>query len=218
MERDWDLSEVSDGKLYSSSDLAKIGCNDCKGCSACCRNMEQSTILDPYDVYRLTIEGMININELLATSVELCVVEGFILPVLKMQKNSNACYYLNQEGRCSIHKYRPGICRMFPLGRIYENGTFQYFLQIHECKAENKTKVKIKQWLDTPDCKRYEAFISDWHYFVKEYQNQAMNGKLQGEALKERNMQLLSIFYLTPYKEQEDFYSQYEERKQLFLS
>ena len=61
-------------------------------------------------------------QELLATSVELNVVDGVILPNLKMQGTREACAYLDAAGRCSIHPYRPGICRLFPLGRHYENG------------------------------------------------------------------------------------------------
>lgn len=215
MEREWNLAEVSDGKLYSRNDMAKVGCNDCKGCSACCHNMGQSIVLDPYDIYQMTTKQEQTIQDLLATSVELNVVDGLILPNLKMQEASNACYYLNEEGRCRIHRIRPGICRMFPLGRIYEKEAFQYFLQVHECKAEPKTKVKIKQWLDIPDCKQYEEFIADWHYFLKKYQNQAMEGALQGEELKQLNMQILTVFYLTPYNAERDFYQQYEERRRI---
>ena len=65
MEREWNLEEVSDGKLYTSSDMAKVGCNDCKGCSACCRNMGQSIVLDPYDVYQLTVGQNQSFQELL---------------------------------------------------------------------------------------------------------------------------------------------------------
>ena len=32
----------------------------------------------------------------------------------------------------------------------------------------NRTKVKVKKWIDTPDLKRYEAYISRWHYFLKD--------------------------------------------------
>ncbi|MBO5239177.1 MAG: YkgJ family cysteine cluster protein [Lachnospiraceae bacterium] len=213
MEREWNLAEVSDGKVYSSSDMAKVGCNDCKGCSACCRNMGQSIVLDPYDVYQLAVGQNQSFQELLATSVELNVVEGLILPNLKMQETSKSCYYLNEQGRCRIHSIRPGMCRMFPLGRVYENDTFQYFLQIHECKAEQKTKVKIRQWLGVSDLKRYENFISDWHYFLKKYQNQAMKGMYDEGALKQLNMRILNVFYLTPYDRNSDFYEEYETRK-----
>ena len=31
--------------LYSSNDMAKLGCNECSGCSECCRGMGQSIVL-----------------------------------------------------------------------------------------------------------------------------------------------------------------------------
>ena len=53
MEREIDLGQVSDGKLYAANDLVKVGCSDCAGCSACCQNMGTSIILDPYDIWQL---------------------------------------------------------------------------------------------------------------------------------------------------------------------
>ena len=34
------------------------------------------------------------------------------------------------------------------------------FLQTHECKMENRTKVKFRKWIDIPDFGKYEKFIS----------------------------------------------------------
>ena len=56
---------------------------------------------------------------------------------------------MNDAGRCSIHPYRPGICRLFPLGRYYEEDGFRHILQIHECEKTNRSKVKIRKWMDT---------------------------------------------------------------------
>lgn len=53
MEREIDLREVSDGRLYTSADMVKLGCNDCSGCSECCRGVEDTIILDPYDISQL---------------------------------------------------------------------------------------------------------------------------------------------------------------------
>lgn len=213
MERNWNMEERTDGKRYGSNDMVKAGCHDCLGCSACCHNMGTSIVLDPWDIYQLTTGLGQSMEELLAQAIELNVVDGLVLPNLKMQQQSEACFYLDENGRCRIHAYRPGICRLFPLGRIYENGTFQYFLQVHECKAEQKTKVKIKQWIGIPDIRTYEAFVLDWHTMLKEYQQQAKQGLLQGESLKQQALKLLQLFYIMPYRKEVDFYSQYEERK-----
>ena len=168
MLREIDLSAVSDGKRYRQSDMVKAGCNDCKGCSDCCRNMGNSIVLDPYDCFELCKNLKENFEQLLSYAIELQVVDGIILPNLKMTGAEETCTFLNEEGRCRIHSFRPGFCRMFPLGRIYEEGGFQYFLQVKECKMEPKTKVKIHKWLGIPDIRRYETFVKKWHYFLKD--------------------------------------------------
>lgn len=211
MRREIDLAEISDGKRYRQSDMVKAGCNDCKGCSDCCRKMGDSIILDPYDVYFLCRGLKQSFEQLLSYAVELRVADGVILPNLKMTGNEEKCAFLNEEGRCNIHTFRPGFCRMFPLGRIYEEGDFQYFLQVHECRQEPKTKVKISKWLGIADVKRYETFICSWHYFLKDVEK--ILERFQDEAsVKNIAMYILKTFYLTPYDEAENFYVQFEER------
>ena len=121
------------------------------------------------------------------------------------------CGFLSREGRCLIHPFRPGMCRIFPLGRYYENESFRYFLQVHECRKEPKTKVKVQKWIDTPEVKKNEAFIIEWHYFLK-----TLSGRLEhteeGNYRKSLSMYLLKTFYLRPYEESRDFYGQFRER------
>ncbi len=211
MERNWDMDQVSDGKRYYSNDMVKLGCQECAGCSSCCHDMGSSIVLDPYDVYRLTKASGWSFGQMLEHCLELNVVDGVILPNLKMDEEKNQCTFLNEEGTCSIHAARPGICRLFPLGRIYENGSFQYFLQIHECKKENRTKMKISKWLDTPQLKLYEDFICQWHYYLKEIQDKVVQG-MEEERIKQVSMNILNEFYIRPYNTQDDFYPQFQER------
>ena len=211
MERNIKMEEVSDGRLYGLNDMVKAGCDDCSGCSACCRGMGSSIILDPYDIYRLTTELELTFESLMAGRIELNVVDGIILPNLAMIGEKEQCAFLDENGRCSIHPQRPGICRLFPLGRLYENGGFQYFLQVHECKKENRTKVKVRKWIDTPDVSRYEAFINCWHYFLKDIQG-ALKHLRNEEKERAVSLYVLRVFYMMSYSAERDFYEQFEER------
>ena len=209
MLREINLDEISDGKLYSSNDMARTDCKGCDGCSACCHGMGSSIVLDPLDVYRLSINLSKPVNELLAGPLELNVADGIILPNLKMTGTKEACSFLDADGRCTVHAFRPGICRMFPLGRFYENHSFQYFLQVHECPKTDRSKVKIKKWLDTPDLKRYETYICDWHYYLRELKTRI---EAHPEQMKGISMDVLQKFYLTPYDPMTDFYTEFYER------
>lgn len=211
MERQIDLQAVSDGRLYGANDMVKTDTRDCEGCSSCCHGMGSSIVLDPLDVHRLTSATACSFEQLLEKYLELNVVDGLILPNLKMQQDSEGCAFLNEEGRCSIHAVRPGICRLFPLGRLYENRSFQYFLQVHECSCKNRSKIKVKKWIGEQDYARYEAFVIQWHYFLKDLQ-----GLLEEEGndtvRKQAVMLILNRFYMTPYREDTSFFGQFSER------
>ena len=211
MIRECDLTEITDGRLYSANDMVKIGCNDCSGCSYCCETMGDTILLDPYDIYQLTGNLSCSFEALLAKHLALQVVDGIILPNIKLGGEKSSCPFLNQEGRCSIHSFRPGYCRLFPLGRIYDNHSFRYIIQIHECQKELKTKVKIRKWLDIPNYSQYEQFITDWHYYLLDLQK-AYAETTDEDRQRAISMNLLRLFYLTPYDAERDFYEQFYER------
>lgn len=213
MLRECNLDEISDGKKYSINDMVKADCDDCKGCSACCHGMGSSIVLDPLDVHRLMSHFQTRFEVLLEDKIELNIVDGVILPNLKMntQAEGEPCVFLDAEGRCSIHEDRPGICRIFPLGRVYEDNSFSYILQIHECQKENRSKVKVSKWIDTPDLKKNQQFITDWHYFLKAAQARLAAGGDE-EQIKRTAMQILQYFYIEPYHTDCDFYEQFDKR------
>lgn len=210
MKREVDMKDISDGKLYGLNDMVKADCNDCKGCSACCKNMGLSIQLDPYDIYQLTTGLSTSFEQLLGGYIELNVIEGVILPNIAMHPETNACAFLNEEGRCKVHAIRPGICRLFPLGRFYENGDFSYFLQIHECKNKERSKIKVKKWIDVPDVAANHKFVNAWHDFIKDVQEKISHIP-DDEFVKKIDLFILQQFYMEPYAK-EDFYGQFEVR------
>ncbi len=203
-----DLSEISDGKIYRWNDMARVSCNDCEGCSSCCRDMEDTVKIDPYDAYMLSKGLGVPFETLLEKKAELGVEDGMILPHLK---TAGACVFLDGSGRCSIHAFRPGICRLFPLGRIYEEGKVSYILQVGECQKENRSKVKIGKWIGIPEHTEYEAFVLAWYRLRKEAQA-VIAAQQEEELIKTLNMFLLHNFYLKPYDTEQLFYPQFQKR------
>ncbi|MEY8521856.1 YkgJ family cysteine cluster protein [Lachnospiraceae bacterium 38-10] len=223
-------------RLYTARDMAKIGCDDCKGCSYCCQEMGESVVLTPFDICELTQHLGRSFDELMEDKIELYMTDGMVLPNLKMSGETKAygskevCGFLNEEGRCSIHAFRPGLCRLFPLGRNYEikqmeteDGIkeikgFQYFIVKDSCPNLNGTKVKIEKWLETPNLKKNEEFITTWHYFCKDFQEEIQELLKAGEddKVKKINLSMLELFYRKPYEKERDFYEQFEERMKVF--
>lgn len=213
MKRNVELSEISDGRLYTENDMAKLGCNDCAGCSSCCRGMGSSIILDPLDVFRISQKTGMAFEDLLQAHMELNVVDGIILPNLKQTGLNEACAFLDETGRCSIHQVRPGICRLFPLGRYYADGDYRYFLQVDECRKGNRTKVKISKWVDTPNYPKYKEYILQWHYFLNDVE-ELLKASGDENYNKQCCMLILQAFYMKKYDDKRDFYEQFGERMQ----
>lgn len=205
------LEEISDGKIYGLKDMVRAACNDCEGCHSCCEDMGDSIILDPLDVYLLQKALGMPVQNLIEKKIELRMVDGLILPNMMMDEKTNCCVFLNEEGRCSIHAFRPGICRLFPLGRIYEEKGLAYFLQSEGCVKQNRSKVKVSKWLDTPELKRNQQYLTDWHDFRKQMEN-VLKDTEDEKTVKTISMFLLNTFFIQPYDMEADFYAQFYER------
>lgn len=199
--------------LYGINDMVRAGCADCAGCHSCCVGMGDSILLDPYDVCLLTNHLSKTMDELLQKEVELYLRDGLVLPNIAMQQTTDACGFLDKNGRCSIHAFRPGICRLFPLGRQYEDGEVKYFLVPGECTKENKTKVKVKKWLGVENIKAYQQFLVDWHDFKKQLM-EAVETEADEVMQKNLNMFLLNHFYRKTYKI-DNFYEEFAQRLQM---
>ena len=182
-------------RLLQSRDMAKLGCMDCAGCSDCCRGMGTSVLLDPYDAMQLCTYFDKSFDHLIGNEVELHVEDGLILPSLAMQGEQECCTFLDEVGRCSIHEYRPGLCRLFPLGRDYSTGALKYFLLENACSKQNRSKVKIEKWLNVPDLQNYEQFLTKWHALLKELREKERTEEEQ----KTICTLLLQRFYLQAY-------------------
>ncbi len=211
MKRKCSLEEISDGRLYEISDLVTASCNGCKGAASCCHGMGNSIVLDPYDIYRITDAQNLSFEELLGHQIELNIVDGVILPNLKMNGPSGACAFLSDAGRCRIHSIRPGICRIFPLGRYYENHDFKYFLQTKECHNQSETQTGVSKWIDTPDYAKNRKFLIDWHYLLNDMENIIM--QIRDEVTRKNiTMYLLQSFYVKKFETGVDFYLQFHKR------
>ncbi len=215
MVREGSIEEIYDGRFYTPDDMVPVGCADCAGCSECCRNTADTIILDPQDMYLLSKGTGKVFTDMIEHEIEIRLVDGMILPNLMEQHGGEEehCLFLTEEGRCSIHAYRPGFCRLYPMGRYYTENGFHYILQKNECTGRVKTPVRLRDWLGIEDLPRYEAYIQDWHDFRKRVEKVV-------PILTERSRDsvqryILQVFFVHPYLTRQDFYTQYEARMEI---
>ena len=97
--------------------MVKADCRDCEGCSACCRGMGSSIILDPMDIWRFSQGTKQDFTALMSAGIiELGIVDGMILPNLKMDGGTDACPFLDDGVQCTASDRDCAGC--FPLGAI----------------------------------------------------------------------------------------------------
>lgn len=218
MEHKVDLNEISDGKLYSKNDLVKLGCDGCLGKASCCRFAEDTITLDPYDMYQLDTGEGLSFELLYSRAlIALTPVKGLLLPHLNFSKETGTCPFLESDGLCRIHGNRPGLCRLFPLARYFNEDTLYYILQIHECPNPVTPKVKVKNWIGLPNMEQYEIFLTEWHALVADLQKK-ITAATDNQTISTVTTVFLKLFYLTPYGKDEDFYSQFRNRRDAFQS
>ena len=197
-------------KYLDLQDMARIGCNDCKGCHTCCENMGDSVVLTPYDVHVLSVYLNMSVDNLFQDWISLSMVDGLLQPSMAMNGAGETCRALDEEGRCSIHAIRPGICRLFPLGRQYMDGGIKYFVLENACPAPCKTKVKIAKWVERPEFKEHEEFLLKWHDFKKLCLKKLAESSDETYH-KQVLMYVLQLFFRKPYTPG-SFYEEFLER------
>ena len=199
------LDEISDGKLYDIEDMVKADTCGCDGCSDCCKDVGDLVVLTPFDIYEMKSFLGVEFDELLGDKIELRENNKISLPYLKMQDKNKNCSFLNEECRCIIHSKRPNICRLFPLGRVYKDNEFKYFLQVGNCPKEDLKDVKVREWIGIENYGENKRFILEWYNFIK-----ALTFRLKfvrdDKEIDEINKILLDSCYRINLKE-DNFYS-----------
>lgn len=200
-------------RLYGAQDMVRIRSSQCAGCGLCCHGMSDTIVLDPYDVWQLTGGLGRPFEELMGAGIDLHVEEGVILPHLMMREDTQACTFLAEDGRCSIHSFRPGLCRLFPLGREYHEGGNYYFVLPDACEKGSLSKVRIDKWLGISDLPHYERFKSEWRALMRQLKAR-LAAEPSGEVQRNVNVYFLQTFCMAPYAcaSAEAFYEEFSRR------
>lgn len=204
------LYEITDGNFYGINDLVKADTGGCVDCSACCYGVGELVILTPYDVYEMSSYLELSFDELLIDKIKLQHENKITLPHLNVISGSDRCSFLSESGRCQIHAHRPSICRLFPLGRVYEDDDFKFFLQTNSCVKENLTSIKVENWIGISNYNENKKFLLTWHKLLK-----ALNFRVKfirdEQELKAINTDLLDTFFKISHassaQKHDDFYS-----------
>ena len=127
----------------------------CQLCGACCRNVKDSIMLEPIDVFHLTRylreqgESVAGMEDMLARYAHAAWLEdNFPIYLLNTAGTSDTCVFL-KDGRCSVYEARPQVCRMYPFSAApgSRGRDFQYFLCTEKPHHFADGLVTVKDWL-----------------------------------------------------------------------
>ena len=108
------MIENIDSMTVSLDDTFKFHCDQC---GKCCTNRE-NIILSPMDVFRLSRELNITPVEFYKEYCVFNIGENSRIPIIRLASvgRDRHCVLL-KDRKCSVHKVKPAVCGMYPLGR-----------------------------------------------------------------------------------------------------
>ena len=185
--------------LFRDLESMTIGLDDtfkfhCDQCGKCCTHRED-IILSPMDIFKMA-------KELKMTPVEFyheyCVFnigEHTRMPIVRLasEGKDTHCVVLKNH-RCSVHKVKPAVCAMFPLGRYMsfekddynaesiDTSKVKYLLQPPECGDESKTHT-VREWLSGFDIKLEDEAFVQWQKAISRFSNKFKELEKQQDML-----------------------------------
>lgn len=146
----------------------------CTMCGSCCVERED-ILLNPLDIFKLAKELKMSCFDVIKTYCESYLGKTSRMIVVRLLPvgPKHICPLLNQN-KCSVHKNKPTVCALFPLGRglrfdkdnpDYSNATIQYFLQDIRC-GDSSEEHTVRDWVEGFNLAEQEQFFPIWTEFV----------------------------------------------------
>lgn len=208
-------------ELFRDLESMTIGLDDtfkfhCDQCGKCCTHRED-IILSPMDIFKMA-------KELKMTPVEFyheyCVFnigEHTRMPIVRLASEGKDTHcVLLKNHRCSVHKVKPAVCAMFPLGRYMsfekddynaesiDNSKVKYLLQPPECGDESETHT-VREWLSGFDIKLEDEAFVQWQKAISRFSN-----KFKELEKKQDMLSMMEIWFVV----RVSLYLQYDTSKE----
>lgn len=215
-------------ELAANIEKMTIGLDDtfqfhCTRCGMCCINRED-IMLSPMDIYKMAKELKITPTKFFAQYCQTHIGDNSRMPIIRLQPIGDdlRCPLLKNH-KCSVHKVKPAVCALFPLGRYISlksqdysaeavgNSEVKYLIQPIECGDNSQTHT-VREWLSDFDIKTEDEAFVRWHQTV------AQVGTKISELEKAWDMMtmievwfMVRVFLYERYDTEEPFMPQFEE-------
>lgn len=168
--------------IVDNFDKLQIGVDDpfkfhCTMCGKCCYHRED-ILINPKDVYNISKELGMTPQEMVEQYCETYIGGDSRMPIVRLKPRGSVqrCPLLKNH-KCSVHKAKPAVCAMFPIGRCLkmdETGgkditieDIQYIFQNPGCGDEQETHT-VREWLESFGMSVEDEFFIEWQKVVTE--------------------------------------------------
>ena len=148
----------------------------CQLCGQCCRNLEDSVMVESLDAYRITKylrdhgRPELEISNFFEEYTAVRILEGK-LPIMTMNTvgDDHACVFL-KDNRCSIYPARPRTCRHYPFSVVpgQRGRDFQWFLCMDKTFHFADGRVLVKDWINQNFPREEREFLKQDYAFLEQ--------------------------------------------------
>jgi Fe-S-cluster containining protein len=169
-------------KIFEDYENHSLGLDDtfrfkCRGCGKCCKNRDD-ILLTARDLHNIARDLGITAAETVNRYCESYIGGTSRIPVVRLRSRGpeKACPLLWNR-RCKVHRAKPVVCALFPLGRAYagpagsgaggspsEIGP-RYFVQSAACGSQAHTHT-VRSWLEKFGIPAEDDFYVLWNETV----------------------------------------------------
>ena len=198
----------------------------CTQCGKCCINRED-ILLTPLDLFRIANELKLSLKEFIGQYCELYIGPDSHFPIIRLKPRGSIkrCPLLKNR-RCSVHKAKPAMCAMFPIGRVIafpedetssEAPVIEYFYMNPGCGDNTRTQT-LREWFDSFGIPLDDDFFIVWATFQKNFVMLIRETeRLLGEsAMRQIWSPIFGILYLC-YDLEKEFLPQFRENAEKLL-
>ena len=150
----------------------------CRACGKCCKN-RHDILLTPRDLYNICLSLGRTPQYIVERYCETYIGESSGVPLVRLNAvgHEQACPFLRNK-RCVIHKHKPVVCALFPLGRslffeneeenadVPEEPNIVYFNQNSDCGGKEQIHT-VRDWLSQFGLAADDEFFILWTKTLK---------------------------------------------------
>ena len=172
-------------EIIDNFDRLKIGVDDkfhfhCTMCGKCCINRED-ILLNPKDLYNISKELGLKPIDTIKQYCETYIGNDSRFPIVRLKPKGSIkrCPFLKNR-KCSVHKAKPTVCAMFPIGRVVSYAEdkknalnlpmaeVNYIFMNPGCGDDSETHT-VREWLSDFDIPSEDEYFMKWQSHLAEF-------------------------------------------------